>query len=177
MAKRKNNIYAHCGRLPYEVDDKEAVFGEKYRRSLEGYTGKPALFEGEVLSVSPERVLVKDLYVYDDGQRISGREDHVYVYCGLPFLSFEERDLVSFIAIPYIYKREDGLCDIALKNASEIKKISYGDDKRNPQISEKACVGCRYKEVCCGKCCIPEKKEKKIDYLIWKKEKEEQSKG
>ena len=168
--KKKISLFEDS--LSNEVDVKEAVFEKDYRKNLRECLGLENIsFEGDILSIRLERTLIRNLYFeYEkEGEKIRAKEAHVYVYSGLPFLSFSERDIVSFKATAYVYRRKDGSFDIGLKNANDINRIYVipADDEHS-KAEKLTCKRCKYKKECNGICLIPKERDKRIIKNIWK---------
>ena len=141
----------------YAIGGKEYAFGEFKGRVLQIVKGKGILFK---------RIYVKfdDCYGLDI-HTVEDVEDHVWVYDVKPFLDkgIKVNDCVSFSALVYAYKRQDGTSDYALKECCNIKIIPKYDLPDMKEVNLKsawraaeqlACETCLYSEHCYGEPCI-----------------------
>lgn len=154
--------------------------------SIGGYRCPFAKFKGRIAFMTEEEgILFKQIHVelQESGElnicTIEGVEEQFWVYDTEPFLKADvkEGDYVSFSAIVYAYKREDGTSDFSLKECNDVHTIPEFEipekevlKMRNAiSFAEHAvCDACIYAEQCYREPCLaaPGYKENQARILL-----------
>lgn len=184
MSKKKN-MRPQDKQLPGEFKQTEIVIGkDNCRSSLQyyyacgGYQAAFAEFKGKVIQIDKNKgYLFKRLYIcFEDPTGIieENKEDHVWIYDAAPFKTknIKVGDCISFTALVYAYRRQDGTEDYSLKSASEIEVIDKYELPSDESIQERAlsdlvCETCLYASQCYGEPCLAPDgyKEERIQWL------------